>query len=145
MRSSVIHYLKETVEKFPDKAAFCDQQREMTFWELDEEAKKIGTGLIKENIFARPVVVYLEKSVRCLSCFMGVAYSGNYYTPIDITMPIGRIVKIMDTLRPAVIITDECYLAEAEKFAGGGYKYIHPAFTGSAASAGGGGSAYGDA
>ncbi|NLL79388.1 MAG: amino acid adenylation domain-containing protein [Clostridiales bacterium] len=117
MKNSIIRYLEETAEKFPDKAAFCDEEREMTFRELREEAQKIGMGLIRQKIFAKPVVVYLEKSVACLSCFMGIAYSGNYYTPVDVSMPAARVNKIMETLHPAYIVTDEKNREKAGEFA----------------------------
>lgn len=117
VKNSIIRYLEETTEKFPDKAAFCDEERKMTFRELKEEAQKIGMGLIRKNIFAQPVVVFLEKRVACLSCFMGIAYSGNYYTPIDVSMPGTRINKIMETLQPSCILTDEKNRKKAEEFA----------------------------
>lgn len=50
---------------------------------------------------------------------MGVAYSGNFYSPIDTKMPLERIEKIVKTLSPAVIITDEKHKEMASQFSNG--------------------------
>ena len=49
---------------------------------------------------------------------MGAAYSGNFYTPIDVTMPESRVQKIFETLSPAIVITDSAHLENAKLFSG---------------------------
>lgn len=46
----------------------------------------------------------MKKSKECIVAFMGIAYSGNYYCPIDISMPSRRVELIFETLKPAVVI-----------------------------------------
>lgn len=118
MARLVTDYLDNSAKTFPDKIAFADEKRELTFSALYTESRKIAQVLIERNIFKSPVVVYLEKSVEVISCFMGAAYSGNFYTPIDVTMPESRVSKIMETLSPAIIITDSAHLDAAKAFAG---------------------------
>ena len=113
----VTDYLETTAKRFPDKIAFADENREISFDTLRTESRKIATELISRSVFKSPVVVYLEKSVEVIACFMGAAYSGNFYTPIDVTMPESRIAKIMETLKPAVIITDVAHSENAKSFA----------------------------
>lgn len=117
VKNSIIRYLKETAEQYPGKAAFVDEARELTWKELWDEAGKIGSGIVRRQIFAKPVVVYMEKKVECLSCFMGVAYSGNYYTPIDTSMPSARVSKIIETLGPELILTEKHHLRKIREFA----------------------------
>lgn len=116
MANLVIDYLEETVKKYPDKCAFVDMKSEITFKELHGESLKLAFYLIKEGYFKAPVLIYLEKSVHCIVSFVGVAYSGNFYSPIDIKMPVSRIEKVVETLNPVVIITDEKHRAEASQF-----------------------------
>ncbi len=118
MTRLVTDYLDNSAKNFPDKTAFADEKREITFSELYAESRKIAQTLIDRSIFKAPVVVYLEKSVEVISCFMGAAYSGNFYTPIDVTMPESRVTKIMETLSPAIILTDSTHLEAAKAFAG---------------------------
>lgn len=114
----VTDYLDNIVKKLPDKVAFVNEKKSMTFAALRKEARQIAGGLIARNIFRRPVVIYLEKSPECVAAFLGVAYSGNFYTPLDIDMPPARMEKILATLQPEIIITDAEHYASAKAFAG---------------------------
>ena len=46
MIQAVTDYLDKTREKFPDKTAFADQVREVTFAELYDEAVHVADALI---------------------------------------------------------------------------------------------------
>lgn len=118
MTRLVTDYLDISAEKFPNKVAFADEQREITFSQVKNEAQKIAMGIIELGLFKKPVAIFLDKSVECINAFMGTAYSGNFYTPIDTKMPLSRIGKIMTTLEPAVIITDQKHKAACKEFAG---------------------------
>lgn len=118
MTRLVTDYLDNSAKIYPSKVAFSDEKREITFGQLQEEALHIAQDLVNHEIFKSPVVVYLEKSVEVIACFMGAAYSGNFYTPIDTEMPSSRISKIMETLAPAVIITNSEHLEAAKGFSG---------------------------
>ena len=113
----VTDYLESSARRFPDKAAFIDELRSITFTELRSEAMKIAGALIDRRHFKQPIAIFLDKSVECIAAFMGAAYSGNFYTPLDTGMPIARIEKIMETLRPAVLITDRQHEKSAAAFA----------------------------
>lgn len=73
--------------------------------------------MIEAGIFKKPVVIFMDKNVECINSLMGVAYSGNFYTIIDIHMPSSRIEKILNTLCPEVIITDKSLYEETQKIA----------------------------
>ena len=118
MTTLVTDYLEKTADNFPDKVAFADDNTSMTFSELRDSSRRVATVLAKHGFFKQPVAIYLDKSPACIAAFMGVAYSGNFYTPIDVKMPASRVEKIIDTLQPGAIITDEEHRLEAEKFAG---------------------------
>lgn len=96
----VTDYLDHSAGLFPDKTAVVDQYRTVTFKALKEEALHIASYIIKH--FGRwhaPVCFYLDKSACCISAMMGIAYSGNFYTPIDTKMPAARIEKILELLK----------------------------------------------
>ncbi|MCQ5202284.1 amino acid adenylation domain-containing protein [Mordavella massiliensis] len=102
----VTDYLDITKNKYPDKIAFADAKRELTFKGLYDEAVHVANALIDRDIFKAPILLFVEKSVSLISCFVGVAYSGNFYSPIDTKMPAERVDKILKTLEPAIVITD---------------------------------------
>ncbi len=102
----VTDWVDEAASSRPNKMAFVDRNRAVTYRELRDEAKTIAAFLIKKSLFKESVCVYLDKSIECIVSFMGVAYSGNYYTPLDIKMPEDRIKLIISQLDTKVVITD---------------------------------------
>ena len=110
----VTDYLDQTAEKYPDKIAFEDERRSLSFSKLQSEAFHIATILIDQGYRRQPILIYLQKSVEVVSAFLGVAYSGNFYSPIDTNMPKERVDKILGKLQPVAIITDETHKEEAE-------------------------------
>lgn len=106
--NNVIEYLKKTVEKFPDKIALVDSKGSMTFAELDCMAKKIAMEIIEKTngMVNKPVAVMMRKSKECIAAFMGIVYSGNYYSPVDLSMPKTRVNIIMEKLSPVMIISE---------------------------------------
>lgn len=105
----ITDYLDQTASRYPDKIAFVDSRRSITFGALQHEAFHIASKLISLNIHKSPVAIFLDKTVECPVAFMGVAYSGNFYTMIDVKMPTERVHKILDTLDCKVILTNNKY------------------------------------
>ena len=106
MQNSVVQWLEKTAREFPERTAYVDENRCYTWSELRQTAlsiaANIGAALPGRK---RPVAVYMEKSADMLAAYMGVAYSGNFYSPIATDMPAARVEKIIQTLRPAAVIT----------------------------------------
>ena len=115
---SVTEYLDRSAERFPDKIAFGDDRRTITFSELRDEGVRIGTALIQKGLFRKPVVVFMDRCPEAVSCIAGVLYSGCFYCALDITMPAERLRHIMNTLGPALILTDGAHRALTDSFAG---------------------------
>ncbi len=118
MSRIVTDYLDITKEKYPDKIAFVDDKRSITFSALYEEAVKIASSIADTGYFGCPVLIYMEKSISMISSFLGTAYSGNFYTPADTKMPDERMKSILDRLNPSVIITDRKHEEDIRRIAG---------------------------
>lgn len=112
---NILSYLEETTLKYPSKIAFADNTREISYEGLVNESKKIGTVLLENNIKNNPIVIYIDKTVNCISSMFGVVYSGNFYVIIDTLMPNDRINLILDTLDAKIIITDNKNYEKASK------------------------------
>jgi len=109
MRRNVVEYLEESAARYPEKIAFTDKNKEITFSELLKDVKKVA-GLIQKrlgNVTKQPIAIYMEKSVDTLVAALGIAYSGNFYCPIDIHSPSERIHKILETLMPSLVLYKE--------------------------------------
>lgn len=119
MKASVLEWLIETKNIYPDKTAIIDAKESYTFKSYYEKSIGIAQAIAEQNVGPKePVVVYLEKSASVLVSFMGIAASGNFYSPIDIDMPASRVNKILETLKPSLVITTKELL---ERF--GQYEY----------------------
>lgn len=106
MEKTIYELLEKTALRSADKIAFTDTSREITFKEFVTESKIIASNILKNDWFNKPIAIYLDKNVNCLTSMIGVNYSGNYYTIVDIKMPMDRVESIFNTLEPVCVITD---------------------------------------
>ena len=105
MINNITKWLDETAKKYPDNTAIVDGERSVTFWELRYKALCLAEAIVEKGLFKEPIAVMMPKSMDVIVCFLGVAYSGNFYSVIDTEMPPARQQKIMETLEPRLIIT----------------------------------------
>lgn len=118
MQRSVLEYLEETAKRLPDKVAFFDAKTEITFAQLREKAIDLAFVLMDKMKKRRnPVLVYLPKEVSSIVAFMGILYSGNFYTTTDIRFPEKKVNNIISTLSPSAIIVDSKTKKRLSKFA----------------------------
>ena len=110
----VTDYLDKAVKRFPNKIGFVDDTKSITFTELQTLSYHIAYKLIVKKYFKNPIAVFMDKSVECITTFIGIAYSGNFYVPIDVNMPYERISKIINILQPSAIISDNGSLKRIE-------------------------------
>jgi amino acid adenylation domain-containing protein len=98
---------KKSADSFADKIALKDEFEELTYGEYVTKAKIIGTYIEQEIAKGRrnrPVAVVIDRNIRSIVAFIGIVYSGNFYVPIDSTMPEERVQLIYDTLDPIGVI-----------------------------------------
>ena len=115
MDKNILDCLERTEKTYSNKLAFVDNKREVTYKELLENSKRIGTYL-STNEKNQPIAIFIDKTVSCLETMFGVLYSGNFYTVIDTKSPMERINLILNTLEPIKIITDSKNLSKLKSF-----------------------------
>lgn len=107
MLTNVLQYLEASAKRAPEKSAFVDGKRTLTFAELHRQAVAVGSALCETVKANHPVAILMEKGALCISAFMGVVYAGCFYVPLDEKMPVERMQLIIDTLQPSHVIYDE--------------------------------------
>lgn len=112
--NSIVTLLEGAAEKFPNRTAFEDKDGEITFADLRNRSLRIAAA-IEGTGRTKPVIVYLEKSINSIICFMGIMYAKSPYVPMDYAVPLNRFEKTAENLNPTAIITDT---AGAEKLKG---------------------------
>ncbi len=109
MQRSVLDYLEESADRFPEKIVFADNKDKVAYREFRDKAKAVATALAEQVKVGRnqPVVVLIERKIESLLGFFGVAYSGNFYAPVDCQMPPKRIELFLEIIKPGAVIVTE--------------------------------------
>lgn len=107
MQNHILDYLENIVKVKPDKLAFVDDKEALTFRQVREYCRSIGTFLYQKGVCRQPVVVFMNKHPKEIAAFFGVIAGGDFYVPIDEEMPAGRIELILQNVKPRVLICDE--------------------------------------
>lgn len=117
--NNILDYLEKTAALCSYHVAVDDGDICLTWTELLDLSKRIGTGLCKKTAAKKPVVILLEKSALTLAAMFGTVYAGCFYVMVDPTQPPERLKKIFHVLCPELIVTDkksEDLLKQAEYF-----------------------------
>jgi len=112
----ITDYLEYAADEYKNKVAFSDEYREITYDELRQEALLVAQRICvmqgdtkdKQGFKKRqrPIAIYIDRSIDCIVSMLGIAYSGNFYTVLDVSAPYSRINEILDVLEPELMITD---------------------------------------
>lgn len=113
MQKHLMEYLDTIVRLVPDKLAFSDGQTGLTFREIREQSRRIGSFLARHKHKHEPVVVFMARGPRPVAAFFGVLYAGCYYVALDQEMPAHRIELILRELKPKALICDETTCRQA--------------------------------
>ncbi len=112
---NVLEMLEKTSEEFSDKAAVVEGTSSISFGEMAEKARNLGTaisGLIEKG---SPVGVYMEKGIDAVCAFLGTLYAGCVYSMLNPELPDERIKQIQSLLNASLIITTKDLRPQAEK------------------------------
>ncbi|MBQ6259382.1 MAG: AMP-binding protein [Lachnospiraceae bacterium] len=115
MNDLITDYLENFPKEYEHKKAFVSPEESVTYGKLRENARSVATFLIQKKLFHKPIALILPESIACVACFLGVAYSGNYYAPFDPAMPENRLKMVLRQFAPEfVIVKKQDYLSISE-------------------------------
>ena len=128
MIRNILEYLEATVRRLPEKIAFGDGERHITFRQTYDQARAIGSFVHHKGFSGKPVAVLMEKQPRTIAAFLGAVYGGSYYVPLDAEMPLHRIEGILARLEPCLILCDNTTEGLARQLGGTVFRYEDAAF-----------------
>ena len=117
MTRNVLDWLDATAGRRPDAPAFRNQDSEVTYSQLAQRSKEIGSFLAQHIDRQQGVLVFMEKGPACLCAMMGIVRAGCFYTPLDPAMPQERMKLIVSVLKPACIVCSSKYQEKAQELA----------------------------
>jgi D-alanine--poly(phosphoribitol) ligase subunit 1 len=112
MQINVAEYLERgALVTCPRKVAIIDGANRHTFAEVERNAKRCASLLItRRDGTCAPIAVFLPKGAATIFADLGIIYSGNIYSNLDVKSPPQRVKNIIDNLEPALIITSQTLL-----------------------------------
>lgn len=116
MVKNVLEYLEQTEQKYSRKTAVEDGRTSLTYHQLLECSRKIGSGLAAASVPPqKPAVIFMEKSCLALASMLGAVYAGCFYMCVNPEQPPERTRKIFEVLKPAVVLTADEHLEILEE------------------------------
>jgi amino acid adenylation domain-containing protein len=116
MHNHVLNDLNRIVREKPDKVAYSNGEVSLTFRDVYDKSRSIGSFCHSKGIYKQPVVIFMQKSPEEIAAFFGVITGGNYYVPIDEEMPASRIRLILENVKSPLLICDESTKEAAKEF-----------------------------
>ena len=116
MQNNVLNYLYDTAPKSPDKIAYSDGEVSLSFKQVYEQSRAVGSFLISRGVYKKPVVIFMRRGPKEIAAFLGTVAGGCFYVPVDEEMPVGRIQLILDNVKSPVIICDKDTVEAAKRF-----------------------------
>jgi D-alanine--poly(phosphoribitol) ligase subunit 1 len=116
MQTNILEYLEKTNARDTcDKIAVVDREQSYTFAELERHSKRCAALLIsRRDVTSEPIAVFLPKSAGVIFADLGIVYSGNIYTNLDIKSPGQRIKAILNHIGPILIVTSQSLASQLE-------------------------------
>ena len=108
MLNSAARWLATTAARFPERIGVEDEWGTMTWRELEDAVERVSTAMLELGVERnQPVLVYLPKSRESVATFLAALYAGCPYAPVDYAIPMERLARTLENLRPALVVTDQ--------------------------------------
>lgn len=114
MQTNILEYLEATAPRLPEKVAYSDGNASVTFSDLLQGARAVGSALLALGFRAEPIAVLMDKHPNEPVAFYGAVYAGCFYVPLDPQMPEKRIEMILEQVGARVMIVDKNGQKKAE-------------------------------
>jgi amino acid adenylation domain-containing protein/natural product biosynthesis luciferase-like monooxygenase protein len=107
-----VHELFEIcVARCPDAVAVVDQERALTYSELNRRANRLAHSLIRSGIGPdRRVGLCMSRSLDMVIGLLGVLKASAAYVPLDPTFPKERLAYLVTDSAPAALVTERALL-----------------------------------
>jgi len=112
MQINVLEYFESgPLRQCRGKVAIRDECQCFNFAEVERFSKNCATLIIQRNsTLNQPVAVFLPKSASAIIANLGILYTGNCYSNLDIKSPPQRLKRMLQNLGDGLIITNAKYL-----------------------------------
>ena len=108
MLLNLLDYFEDgALKNSPKSIAVTSGDQSFSFLDLEIFSKNLAQIICNLDIFRSPIAVFLPKCPEVLVANLGILYSGNFYTNLDIESPPKRLEAIINNISPKVIVTNK--------------------------------------
>lgn len=104
--NNVLDYLEISAKIHENKIAVIDESGSCTYNMLRTFSRNVGSYICENYFKSQPIIVFMDKGIDSLIAFLGIAYSGNFYSLLNPDLPKIRLKNIYSILQAPVIITN---------------------------------------
>lgn len=106
MWNNVYDCVVSNAQRFGGRIIYDDTIQSVSFNKVVNIAKSVGTAVHKYCGAEKGVMVVSGRHIYTPCAFLGVAFAGCYYVPVDAGMPIERLKNISNVANVACVIAD---------------------------------------
>ena len=70
MQNNILEYLEHTVKKVPNKIAYANEKVGITFKEVYDKGRAIGTFLNNQGFYKQPIAIFMTKHPNAVVAFL---------------------------------------------------------------------------
>ncbi|MGE6258119.1 D-alanine--poly(phosphoribitol) ligase subunit DltA [Heyndrickxia sporothermodurans] len=106
----LLQSIQQIARRHPNKLAFVNQGSQLSYGQLWERSNRLASYIQKQAIDSKsPVIVYGHMGPEMIVSFLGCVKSGHPYIPVDMSIPIERIKKIIESSNAYLILSTESF------------------------------------
>jgi amino acid adenylation domain-containing protein len=104
-----LHQLFEAqVERTPDQVAVVFEDKQLTYWELNQRANQLARHLQKLGVKSEVLVgICVERSLEMLIGILSILKAGGAYIPLDPAYPQERLAFMLEDAQVSVLLTQQ--------------------------------------
>lgn len=112
---NVIERFEEAATKKPEREAYCWTDYRMSYGELNKMSERLAAAILEKHALMNKeqktvyVGIFLKDKKYLLPAITGILKSGGCYVPLDITLPIERLLFILEDAALSLLLVDESY------------------------------------
>lgn len=102
------HYIEEQAAKNPEKIAVTDQEKCITYDELNKTSNQLANFLLTQGIKKGSLVgLYFKPDVSLIISLLSILKLGAVYLPLDLSYPKNYLFHILNDAKPSGILTNQ--------------------------------------
>lgn len=97
--------IKNLADTQPESLAFISQNEEISYRELWNKSEEVASYILQLELTpSSPILIYGHMEPEMLIAFLGSVKAGHSYIPVDTSIPVERIVKIIESSKTEIVI-----------------------------------------